>query len=434
LMTLARFACLACFAGAAAQTCQSSSTSSGTLALSESPRIYYMEDFVDADQVEALVAASAGRHRSRVRGEIFSSNAEARRSKSHVFSWSDEKHIPVVGGLKRAIATRLMTPIHHFEGLQTQEYSSEDGGYYRAHLDNPEDASNPRSVTVLIYLTDVPRGGETVFPHVVAGSRWSPQPSGEWRKAGLEIFDRSCGGDKTFTPQPLSVKPRSGSAVVFFSTDEYGRADRRSMHGSCPTLQGAKLVMQQWIHQHTYQPGYRPDLRSSFSNLTSVDRSEVGAVVLPHPSQAGLACLDFPQSFSFTVAWFWQCGQLARIGGMIVNTTECLGTVEWDESLLIATAHRGRPPRHWSGRLGDEIRGRLRRNKLQQLAVTVSGDEARLWVDAQARWEGRWIEASARQVCLPWSSHEIWIFSSALEPGEVGQLWTVAERESELGL
>lgn len=61
------------------------------------------------------------------------------------------------------IETLLGIPRSHFEDIQVGHYRS--GEYYKRHADDAlETPDNPRCHTVLMYLNDVEKGGETHFP------------------------------------------------------------------------------------------------------------------------------------------------------------------------------------------------------------------------------------------------------------------------------
>lgn len=126
-----------------------------------------------------------------------------------------------------------MIPQENQEGFQILHY--EDGQKYEPHHDYFHDEFNKaashggqRLATVLMYLTTVEEGGETVFPQAerkVEGPEWS-----ECARKGL------------------GVKAVRGDAVMFFSLHPDGTEDASSLHGSCPTTRGHKWSATKWIH------------------------------------------------------------------------------------------------------------------------------------------------------------------------------------------
>ena len=78
-------------------------------------------------------------------------------------------------------------------------------------------------ITVLVYLNDVEKGGETSFPAL-----------------------------------NLNIRPRKGTAVVFFPSTVDGLLDKMALHAALPAVD-VKYVSQVWIRQSTYngQPSKR---------------------------------------------------------------------------------------------------------------------------------------------------------------------------------
>jgi hypothetical protein len=61
------------------------------------------------------------------------------------------------------------------------------------------------------------------------------------------------------SPPPLQVRPVKGNALIFWDMDVEGRKqDRRSLHASCPTLQGTKWTATIWIHNRPVGSGAKP--------------------------------------------------------------------------------------------------------------------------------------------------------------------------------
>ncbi|KAL6226972.1 hypothetical protein ACLB2K_000931 [Fragaria x ananassa] len=74
----------------------------------------------------------------------------------------------VIRNIERKIANFTFLPVEHGEGLQILHY--EVGQKYEPHFDYFQDEYNTRNggqrmATILMYLSDVEEGGETVFPN-----------------------------------------------------------------------------------------------------------------------------------------------------------------------------------------------------------------------------------------------------------------------------
>ena len=117
---------------------------------------------------------------------------------------------PAVHALNRRIAALSRIPVSHGEPLQVLRYGRSQE--YRAHLDALPGTDNQRVVTVLVYLNDDYAGGETHF---------------------------SANG--------LSVRGRTGDALLFRNVTADGRADERSVHAGLPVTRGVKLIASRWI-------------------------------------------------------------------------------------------------------------------------------------------------------------------------------------------
>lgn len=119
------------------------------------------------------------------------------------------------------------TSQEHAEKVQIANYGI--GGHYTPHYDyllvdktveemesiHPrEKAAGDRTATLMFYLTDVTRGGATVFPKVGA-----------------------------------AVWPKKGSAVFWYNLKKNGKENELTLHGACPVLHGSKWVANFWIRE-----------------------------------------------------------------------------------------------------------------------------------------------------------------------------------------
>ncbi|GER40864.1 2-oxoglutarate (2OG) and Fe(II)-dependent oxygenase superfamily protein [Striga asiatica] len=145
----------------------------------------------------------------------------------------------VIRDIEKRIADYTQIPVEHGEGLQILHY--EVGQKYDPHCDYFEDEFNlknggQRLATVLMYLSDVEEGGETVFP--AAKGNFSSIPN--WDKMS------ECAKEGLF------VKPKMGDALLFWSLKPDGSDDPMSMHGACPVIRGNKWSSTKWLHVDLY--------------------------------------------------------------------------------------------------------------------------------------------------------------------------------------
>lgn len=129
----------------------------------------------------------------------------------------------IVLTLKRKSADICNLPLENQEPLQLIKYTP--GGEYKPHFDSFNEGSSfigrsgNRKATVIFYLNDVLDGGETGFPNI-----------------------------------NKYIKPKKGSAVLFYNTDDMGVRLNNSLHSGEPVKSGEKWIVTSWIREHKYQP------------------------------------------------------------------------------------------------------------------------------------------------------------------------------------
>ena len=88
--------------------------------------------------------------------------------------------------------------------------------------------------TIFLYISDVEEGGQTVFPLL------DPLPSQNTTvpHEALALFERNTWqADFVRTCyERLSVRPKKGDAVLFYSQLGDGEMDERALHGGCPPV------------------------------------------------------------------------------------------------------------------------------------------------------------------------------------------------------
>ncbi|XP_015068088.1 probable prolyl 4-hydroxylase 10 [Solanum pennellii] len=165
-----------------------------------------------------------------------STDSRVRTSSGTFLSRGQDK---VVRTIEKRIADFTFIPVEHGEGLQILHY--EVGQKYEPHYDYFSDEFNTqnggqRIATILMYLSDVEEGGETVFP--AAQGNFSAVP---WWN---ELSECGKGG--------LSVKPNMGDALLFWSMKPDATLDPSSLHGGCAVIKGNKWSSTKWMRVHEY--------------------------------------------------------------------------------------------------------------------------------------------------------------------------------------
>ncbi|ERN07494.1 hypothetical protein AMTRI_Chr12g275520 [Amborella trichopoda] len=205
------------------------------------PRAFVYEGFLTDEECDHLVflAKSELKHSAVADNISGKSKLSEVRTSSGMFIRKGKD--PIVARIEDKIAAWTFLPKENGEDLQVLRY--EHGQKYDAHHDYFSDKVNiarggHRLATVLMYLSDVAKGGETVFPQAEIKER---------RKN--HVVDETlseCGR------QGVAVKPRKGDALLFFSLFPNASIDEVSLHGGCPVLEGEKWSATKWIHVDSF--------------------------------------------------------------------------------------------------------------------------------------------------------------------------------------
>lgn len=124
---------------------------------------------------------------------------------------------PVITAILKRVAMVTGTRFECGEPLSLLHYAP--GQQYRPHVDTIPNAVNQRSHTVLLYLNEGYRGGETRF--IASG---------------------------------LTVVGRGGDAVFFANTDSSDAPDPVTQHAGLAVTAGAKWLATRWIRLAPYDP------------------------------------------------------------------------------------------------------------------------------------------------------------------------------------
>lgn len=209
--------------------------------LSWYPRAYLYPSFMDPARAQHIVEIA--KKRLAPSGLAFKAgdnadNTRDVRTSQGTFIGRGEDPDGVLAWVEEKIAAITGVPPGHGEPFNVLRY--EPSQHYDSHYDAfSEDEYGPqasqRIATVLLYLSDVEEGGETVF-----------LLEGKDGLARLRTIDyKSC-------QDGIKVKPRMGDALLFWSSKVDGGLDRHALHGGCPVVKGEKWVATKWIRNKCF--------------------------------------------------------------------------------------------------------------------------------------------------------------------------------------
>mmetsp|Transcript_75535 Transcript_75535/g.179448 ORF Transcript_75535/g.179448 Transcript_75535/m.179448 type:complete len:381 (-) Transcript_75535:142-1284(-) len=187
----------------------------GSRLVCNSPPIWVVDDFLSAEECARIVQENDHRvHRSRLANK--NSQNETRTSSSVTL----HAHDALASKVKQKVSDSIGIRVSQCEQPEMVRY--QPGQQYKDHFDwlhgdgvaEVLAESGQRAWTFLIYLVDVPEGGETRFA--------------------------------TAEPEPLLVKPKVGRAVIWRNMLPDGRVDPRTLHAGLPPKVGTKYVLNTW--------------------------------------------------------------------------------------------------------------------------------------------------------------------------------------------
>ncbi|CAN7033349.1 unnamed protein product [Brassica rapa subsp. trilocularis] len=209
------------------------------LIISWEPRAFLYHNFLTNEECEHLISlAKPSMKKSKVVDVKTGGSKDSRvRTSSGTFLKRGQDEI--VEEIENRISDFTFIPVENGEGLQVLHY--EVGQKYDPHHDYFSDEYNVkrggnRIATVLMYLSDVEEGGETVFP--AAKGNISDVPW--WNELS------QCGREG------LSVLPKKRDALLFWSARPDATLDPSSLHGGCPVIKGNKWSSTKWFHFNEY--------------------------------------------------------------------------------------------------------------------------------------------------------------------------------------
>ncbi|GAB9472981.1 Prolyl 4-hydroxylase subunit alpha-1 [Globisporangium polare] len=208
--------------------------------LSMTPLVFGVDEFLKDNEIDVIMDLSL--EHLKPSGVMHNDNDKGRPATdwrtSTTYFLPSSSH-PLMADIDRRTADLVKVPQSHQEYVQVLRY--EPTQKYDHHLDffsvanhqqsphvleSIEYGHKNRMITVFWYMSDVPKGGHTIFPR--AGGL--PPPA--------SMKDCSKG---------LKVPPRKRKVIVFYSMLPNGEGDPLSLHGGCPVEEGTKYSGNKWV-------------------------------------------------------------------------------------------------------------------------------------------------------------------------------------------
>ncbi|KAK1933692.1 putative prolyl 4-hydroxylase 3 [Phytophthora citrophthora] len=208
--------------------------------LSMTPLVFSVEEFLKDDEIDIIMDLSLEHLKpstvTLMDGHENRASTDWRTSTTYFLS--STKH-PKLDEIDQRVADLTKVPIDHQEDVQvlryeeTQKYDHHTDYFPVEHhknspqvLESIHHGYRNRMTTVFWYMSDVAKGGHTIFPR--AGG--APKP--------LSMRDCSKG---------LKVPPKKRKVIVFYSMLPTGEGDPMSLHGGCPVEDGIKYSGNKWV-------------------------------------------------------------------------------------------------------------------------------------------------------------------------------------------
>ncbi|XP_010531793.1 PREDICTED: probable prolyl 4-hydroxylase 6 [Tarenaya hassleriana] len=200
--------------------------------LSWRPRAFLYKGFLSDEECDHLITLAKDKlEKSMVVDDSGEDMESEIRTSSGMFL--SRRQDEVVANIEGRLSAWTFLPEENGESIQVLRY--EYGQKYETHHDFFIDKANlkfgHRVATVLMYLSNVEMGGETVFP--LSEAKTSQPKDDSWSECAKKGY---------------AVKPWKGDALLFFNLHPNGTSDASSLHGSCPVIEGEKWSATKWIH------------------------------------------------------------------------------------------------------------------------------------------------------------------------------------------
>ena len=189
--------------------------------------IAVVHDFISQEECEEILAYSwQNMERSTVASKDGKGLKHDKRTGSN--TWLQHDASPIIKGVADRISQMVRMPLKNAEPFQVVYYKeNEEYDYHWDSFDESDDVATEeytknggqRLITVLGYLRDVPKGGETGFNHL-----------------------------------GVNIQPRRGSVIVWWNVEpNTTKREIKSQHAGLPVLEGEKYAFNLWFRENEFK-------------------------------------------------------------------------------------------------------------------------------------------------------------------------------------
>lgn len=218
-----------------------------------SPYITVFDDYLSDEECEFLKGFGHDRLRPAMvvqsGNNWYHSQTQTRNNEQHWLTATEESRIPLLRHILKRMHRTARVPEEDTEALQIGRYNVSNK--YEMHLDTDPEHGVGRPTTLIVYLSDVAKGGETLFPKGRADCNavWHKDESTGKRVYGAQMC---CETPERDAPETVRVPAKRGRAVLFYSHHPDGRVNQDSQHIGCPVIEGTKWIAQRWFRFEPY--------------------------------------------------------------------------------------------------------------------------------------------------------------------------------------
>lgn len=193
------------------------------------PLVVFYDNILTDQEINLIINKATPRFRKSM---VAGKNGEPEEDKSRTSdtAWISSSEDKALASVVQKVVSLTGFSIKNTESIGVNRYRS--GQYFNPHYDfleeqqlsgAPHFRGCQRAGTILIYLSDVEEGGETVFAR-------------DGFLDGYFLYDEN-------NPDHLRVKPKRGRVLVWYDMHPYTEAiDLRTLHGGSPVIQGTKMA------------------------------------------------------------------------------------------------------------------------------------------------------------------------------------------------